>query len=85
MPENGIVESGSFKIMTLVDNLEILPCGTGSDKHTDLSFDNSGSTDEPDVDKSESGYAYGIKFAFYDDAAQSWNEYPDIFKCRVEE
>jgi hypothetical protein len=33
----------------------------------------------------EADYAYGIKFAFYDNVAQSWNEYPDIFKFRVEE
>ena len=31
------------------------------------------------------GYAYGIKFAFYDPAVATWNEYPDVFKFRVEE
>jgi hypothetical protein len=85
VPENVIVESGSFKIMRLVDNLDVVPFGTGSDKHTELSFDTSGSYFDLDIDMLESGYAYGIKFAFYDDAAQSWNEYPDIFKFRVEE
>ena len=85
VPENLIVESGSFKIMRLVDNLDVVPFGTGSDKHTELSFDTSGSYFDLDIDMLESGYAYGIKFAFYDDAAQSWNEYPDIFKFRVEE
>ena len=33
----------------------------------------------------ESGYGYGIKFAFHDGGAGAWNEYPDVFKFRVEE
>ena len=85
VPENLIIDSGSFKVVRLVDNLDVIPFGTGSDKHTELSFDVSGSYFELDMDLLEAGYAYGIKFAFYDDAVQSWNEYPDIFKFRVEE
>jgi len=85
VPENIIIESGSFKVVRLVDNLDVVPFGTGSDNHTALSFDVSGSYFELDMDMLEAGYAYGIKFAFYDDVAQSWNEYPDVFKFRVEE
>ncbi len=85
VPENLLIDSGSFKIVRLVDNLDVVPFGTGSDRHTELSFDVSGSYFELDMDMLEAGYAYGVKFAFYDDVAQSWNEYPDIFKFRVEE
>ena len=85
VPENLIIDSGSFKVTRLVDNLDVIPFGTGSDRHTELSFDVSGSYFELDMNLLEAGYAYGIKFAFYDDAVQSWNEYPDIFKFRVEE
>jgi len=85
VPENLIIESGSFKVVRLVDNLDVVAFGTGSDKHTELSYDTSGSYFEVDMNMLEAGYAYGIKFAFYDDVAQSWNEYPDIFKFRVEE
>ena len=85
VPENFLIESGSFKVTRLVDNLDVIPFGTGSDNHTQLSFDVSGSYFDLDIDMLQAGYAYGIKFAFYDDVAQSWNEYPDIFKFRVEE
>ena len=85
VPENIIIESGSFKVIRLVDNLDVIPFGTGSDRHTELSYDASGSYFDLDMDLLQADYAYGIKFAFYDDVAQSWNEYPDIFKFRVEE
>jgi hypothetical protein len=85
VPENNLVESGSYKVVRLVDSKDVVPFGTGSDNHTQLSYDVSGSYFDLDIDMLEAGYGYGIKFAFYDDAAQSWNEYPDIFKFRVEE
>jgi len=84
-PENTIIESSSFKIVRLVDNLDVIAFGTGSDKHTTLSYDASGSYFDIDMDLLQAGYAYGIKLAFYDSAAKSWNEYPDVFKFRVEE
>ena len=74
-----------FKIVRLVDNFEVIPFGTGSENHTQLSFDNSGSYFDLDMTLLQADYAYGVKFAFYDDTAKSWNEYPDIFKFRVEE
>ena len=85
VPENFLIESGAFKVTRLVDNLDVVPFGTGSNNHTQLSYDVSGSYFDLDIDMLQAGYAYAIKFAFYDDAAQSWNEYPDIFKFRVEE
>jgi hypothetical protein len=79
------IESGSFKVVRLIDNHDVIAFGTGSDKHTELSYDATGSYFEVDMALLQVGYAYGIKLAFYDSAAQSWNEYPDIFKFRVEE
>ena len=85
VPENVIIESGSFKIVRLVDNFDAVPFGTGSERYTELSYDKDGSYFDLDMDILQAGYAYGIKFAFYDDVAASWNEYPDIFKFRVED
>ena len=53
--------------------------------HTQMSFDSSGSYFDVDMSLLEAGYGYGLKFAFYDGAAGAWNEYPDVFKFRVEE
>ena len=32
----------------------------------------------------EPGYAYGLKFAFYDNSTKSWQEQKESFKFRVE-
>ena len=79
------LDSASFKVIRVVDDSDVIAFGTGSDRHTYLSYDISGSYFDLDISTLQAGYAYGIKFAFYDDIAQSWNEYPDIFKFRVEE
>jgi len=80
-----IIDSASFKVIRVIDEYEAIPFGTGTDMHTQISFDVSGSYFNLDMTMLEAGYAYGIKFAFYDEGASSWNEYPDIFKFRVEE
>ena len=49
-----------------------------------LSYDISGSYFDLDMSLLESGYAYGIKFAFYDNRTQSWREQDQSFKFRVE-
>ena len=84
-PEIYIVESGSFKVVRLIDDLDVVAFGTGSDMHTQMSFDSSGSYFDIDMSMLEAGYGYGIKFALYDGGAGAWNEYPDVFKFRVEE
>ena len=53
--------------------------------HTYLSYDISGSYFDLDLTVLQAGYSYGIKLAFYDSTAGAWNEYPDVFKFRVEE
>jgi hypothetical protein len=84
-PEIYIVESGSFKVVRLIDDLDVVAFGTGSDMHTQMSFDSSGSYFDIDMSMLEAGYGYGLKFAFYDGGAGAWNEYPNVFKFRVEE
>ena len=84
-PSVHIVESGSFKVVRLIDDLDAVAFGTGSDMYTQMSFDSSGSYFDVDMSMLEAGYGYGLKFAFYDGAAGAWNEYPDVFKFRVEE
>ena len=79
------IDSGSFKVIRLVDELDVISFGTGSDRHTHLSYDLSGSYFDLDMTMLQPGYAYGIKFAFYDSSVSTWNEYPDVFKFRVEE
>jgi hypothetical protein len=33
----------------------------------------------------EPGYAYGLKFAYYDELIGEWVEQPEIFKFKVDE
>ena len=79
------IDSGSFKVIRLVDEVDVIPFGTGSDRHTHLSYDLSGSYFDLDMTMLQPGYGYGIKFAFYDSVVSTWNEYPNVFKFRVEE
>ena len=62
----------------------MVPYGTGSDYHTLMSYDASGSYFDFDMEMLESGYMYGIKFAFYNEDVGAWVEQPDHFKFRVE-
>ena len=79
------LDSASFKVIRVVDNKDIIAFGTGSDRYTYLSYDISGSYFDLDLTVLQAGYSYGIKLAFYDSTAGAWNEYPDVFKFRVEE
>jgi hypothetical protein len=83
-PEVQIVESGSYEIYRVADDLKVVPYGTGSDYHTLMSYDASGSYFDFDMEMLESGYMYGIKFAFYNEDVGAWVEQPDNFKFRVE-
>lgn len=80
-----IVESGSFAITRVVDNYTALAFGTGSDLHTQMSFDVSGSYFDLDMGLLEPGYAYRVNFAYYNGSIGDWQEQPEEFKFRVEE
>ena len=79
-----IIESASYKIVRVADNLEVIPYGTGSLMHTGLSYDVSGSYFDLDMNYLEPDYSYQVKLTFYDGVTNSWKEQPDTFKFRVE-
>lgn len=80
--ETSIIVSASYEISRVVDDLKVLPYGTGSDNCTMMSYDVSGNYFDLDMGYFEPGYAYGIKIAFYDET--SWVEQPYIWKFRVD-
>ena len=79
------IESGSFKVFRVIDELDVIPHGTGSDLHTCMGYDISGNYFDLDMGVLEPGYMYGIKFMYYNGAIGDWIEQPEIFKFRVEE
>ena len=80
-----IVESGSFAVTRVIDEVLAIPFGTGSNLHTQMSFDISGSYFDLDMGMLEPGYAYKINFAYYNGSIADWQEQPEEFKFRVEE
>ena len=80
-----IIESGSYRIYRVVDELEVVPFATGSTLYTRLSNDASGSYFDIDMSIFESGYSYAIQLAFYNGAIGTWQEQDETFKFRVME
>tara|TARA_R110000796_G_scaffold251633_1_gene383539 strand:+ start:200 stop:2167 length:1968 start_codon:yes stop_codon:yes gene_type:complete len=83
--QTNIIDSASYMIYRIADDLEVIPYNTGSDMATQLSFDVSGNYFDIDLSMLDDDYAYGLKFAFYNGAIGSWVEQPDAFKFRVED
>ena len=81
--DSNIVDSTFYKIFRVSDDLEVIPYGTGSTKHTKLSYDQSGSYFDLDMSLLEADYAYGMSFAYYLNG--KYVEQPEVFKFRVEE
>jgi hypothetical protein len=86
-PEATSVVSASYEIYRVVDNLKIISHDTGSNLTTRLSYNVSGNYFDLDMSCFETGYDYGIRFAFYDDYLSNWNHQPYefIFKVREDE
>ena len=82
---NTSIRSASYQIYRLLDAYNAIPYGTGSDLHTGLSYDVSGNYFDLDMSLLEPGYAYGIKFSFYDSGLATWREQRQTFKFRVED
>ena len=78
------IESASYQIHRVVDDLKVIPFGTGSENCTELSFDMSGNYFDLDMGLFEPGYSYGIKVAFYSESVNSYVEQPYEWKFRVE-
>ena len=82
-PENLTITSGSYRLLRIADELEVIPYGTGSVKYSELSYDVSGNYFDLDMSILEAGYQYGFKFSIYDDFTQTYVEQPYLFKFRV--
>tara|TARA_B100001123_G_scaffold74689_3_gene84255 strand:+ start:62123 stop:63661 length:1539 start_codon:yes stop_codon:yes gene_type:complete len=79
------IVSASYRVYRLLDGYSAIPYGTGSDKHTVLSYDTNGNYFKCDMRLLEPGYDYGFKFAFYDEVLKSWVEQAPVFKFKVVE
>ena len=82
-PEHAPIVSASYRVVRILDSLEVIPHFTGSDNATGLSYDVSGNYFDLSMKLLEPGYEYGLKFAFYDDELSSWLEQDQLFKFRV--
>ena len=80
-----IIENAYYRLMRTIDNLEIVPFGTGSavNNFTRMSYDVSGNYFGLDTGHLESGYSYNIQFAYYING--QYQEQPEVFKFRIEE
>jgi len=79
-----IIESASFSIHRVTDNLAVIPYGTGSDLSTYLSYDKEGNFFDLNMSLLESDYMYEIRLSYYNDSIGDWQEQPQTFKFRVE-
>ncbi|HCX24654.1 MAG TPA: hypothetical protein DHN29_22250, partial [Cytophagales bacterium] len=76
--------SASYQIFRVSDDLAVIPYGTGSDKQTYLSYDVSGNYFDLEMSMLQSGFAYGLTLAYYNDSIADWVQQPEVFKFRVE-
>ena len=81
---NQTLLSASYNIYRIIDNLDAIPYGTGSDKQTYMSYDVSGNYFDVDMSLLEAGYAYGISVSYYNNSINDWAEQPETFKFRVD-
>jgi len=79
-----IIESASFSIHRITDNLVAIPYGTGSNFSTYLSYDKEGNFFDLDMSLLEADYMYEIRLSYYNDSIGDWQEQPQTFKFRVE-
>ena len=59
-----------------------MPYGTGSEQHTKMSYDQSGSYFDLDMSMLQKDYAYGLSLTYYLNG--KYVEQPEVFKFRVE-
>jgi hypothetical protein len=88
-----IIEDAYYKVFRIVDDYEVFGYGTGSaispqetgsvGSYTRLSYDISGNYFDLDMSLLQTGYEYGLKFAYYSNG--SHREQKEIFKFKVED
>ena len=77
------IVSASYRVVRILDGLEVISHDTGSSFATGLSYDVSGNYVDLNMKSLEPGYEYGMRFSFYDDELSSWTEQDETFKFRV--
>lgn len=80
--ENKLHKNLYYRILRVVDNLEVIPYGTGSIPFTRTSYDKNGNYFDVDMSILEKGYSYSIKFMLLEDSQVK--ELKESFKFRVE-
>lgn len=78
-----IAEDAYWSIVRVDDNTECVAFGTGSDQHTKLSYDLSGSYFDFDMNYLQPNFSYRIRLAYYVDG--NYEVQPEIFKFKVVE
>ena len=82
--ETTIIPTASYQVSRVVDNLVVIPHGTGSDLETIMSYDVSGNYFDLDMSMLAPGYSYNIALAYFNGALDDYVEQPHKFKFRVE-
>tara|TARA_R110002110_G_scaffold85193_14_gene221281 strand:- start:771 stop:1280 length:510 start_codon:yes stop_codon:yes gene_type:complete len=80
--ETTTINGAYYKVVRVSDNLEAVSFGTGSDKHTKLSYDVSGNYFDLDMALFESDTVYEIQFCYLING--SYVEQEEKFRFRVE-
>jgi len=80
-----VIEDAYYRLHREIDNLEVVPFGTGSSvkDYTRISYDISGSYFQLDTSMLDPGYTYKIQFVYY--LQGQYMQQPEIFKFRIEE
>jgi hypothetical protein len=71
-----------YKIVRIIDNLDIIEYGISPIAYTLTSYDKNGNYFDLDLSILEKGYAYGIKLMILDE--ENKIEYPNVFRFKVE-
>ena len=74
-----------YRVIRTYDDLEVIPFGTGSNKHTKLSYDASGSYFDFDFGNLQQNFEYKFEFTYYEDYASDHIVHPYSFKFRTTE
>jgi len=82
-PQNLTLVSSSYRVIRVIDDLEVSSHGYADPKYSLLSHDVSGNFFNFKMNLLEPGYQYGFKFSVYDDYSNSFVEQPYLFKFRV--
>lgn len=78
-----IIDNAFYEVSRITDGACVIPFGTGSDAQTKMSYDVDGNYFDLDLSLLESGYAYGIRLAYY--LQGQYKEQSELFKFRVQD